>query len=336
MTLEEELARLLSDARLEGRQARAVCRRLGWDGHGPTTLAAAGGAEGYTRERVRQLEGRLRRHVDRHAPCLPITVTALRIVEHAAPAARTDLARLLATEQITARPFDPVGVLLAAELAQLPVQVLEAEGLIVRSEAATLPETAVSLARALGKRHGATNIGLLTRMLAGSGLKPAALRRLLELRGDVTWLDEEREWLVVPARKSRAVTGLRKMLSVARSLTLADVDDGLRRSARPVALPREILRALCRSFDWIAFDPGADVVSSTVPLDAGRTLSPLERELIRIFRTEGPVLGFRRAVDLAADAGLNRTSVGLYLGRTPVLQTVARGRYAVRGALAPG
>jgi hypothetical protein len=333
MTLEDELAHLLTAARLDVRQARAVRRRLGWDGHGPATLAAAGGAEGYTRERVRQLEGRLRRHVERHEPALPVTAAALRTVETAAPAARADLARLLAAEGITARPFDPAGVLLAAEVAGLPLHVLDAGDLVVRRDAAMLPETAVSLARALGGRHGATNVAHLTLRLAGSGLTPATLRRVLEVRGGVTWLDEKREWLVVPGRKGRVVTGLRKMLSIARSLTLADVDDGLRRSARPVALPREILRALCRSFDWIAFDPGSDVVSSTVPLDPGRTLSPLERELVRIFRTEGPVLGYRRAVDLAADAGINRTSAGLYLGRTPVLQTVARGRYAVRGAL---
>ena len=53
---------------------------------------------------------------------------------------------------------------------------------------------------------------------------------------------------------------------------------------------------------------------------------------MRIFRTDGPVLGFTRAVQLATAAGINPTSAGLYLGRTPVLQTVARGRYAVRGA----
>src|SRR5579872_239032 len=124
------------------------------------------------------------------------------------------------------------------------------------------------------------------------------------------------------------------MLSIARSLTLADVDEGLRRSSRPVALPREILRALCRTFDWVAHDPRSDAVSATVPLDPARTLSPLERELVRIFRIDGPVLGFRRAVDLAAVAGINRTSAALYLGRTPVLQTVSRGRYALRGAIA--
>ena len=135
------------------------------------------------------------------------------------------------------------------------------------------------------------------------GLSAAALRRLLEHRGDVTWLDPRREWLVVPARSSRARTGLRKMLSIARSLSLDDVDEGLRRSARPVALPRAILRSMCETFDWIAVDRRSDAVTATVPLDPARTLSPLERELVRIFRTDGPVLAFARAVQLAADAG---------------------------------
>ena len=38
------------------RQARAVSARLGWDGNGPATLAAAAQPGGYSRERVRQLE----------------------------------------------------------------------------------------------------------------------------------------------------------------------------------------------------------------------------------------------------------------------------------------
>jgi hypothetical protein len=332
MTLEQELANLLKAARLTGRQGRVVARRLGWDGHKPTTLAAAGGAEGYTRERVRQLESRLHRHAERNVPELPLTAAALAVVEAAAPAARSDLARMLATEGISARPFDPAGVLIAAELGRLPLHVVAAGDLVVRSDAAALPETAVSLARALTARHGATSIGTLSRRLAASGLTASALRRLLEVRGAVTWLDERREWLVVPGKRSRAATGLRKMLSIARSLTLDDIDDGLRRSSRPVTLPREILRALCGTLDWISLDRSADVVTSTVPLDPTRTLSPLERELIRIFRTDGPVLAFGRAVQLAAAAGINPTSAGLYLGRTPVLQTVGRGRYAVRGA----
>ena len=333
-TLEQELAGVLVSASLDGRQARVVARRLGWDGHGLTTLAAAGGAEGYTRERVRQLEDRLKRHLAGSSTSMPLTEAALNLVRAAAPAPRTDVARALMERGISARPFDPAGVLTAAELGGLRVDVLPLDGLVVRKDGAAVPERAISLARALVARNGATSVSELTKRLESSGLSAAGLRRLLEHRGDVTWLDQRQEWLVVPAKSSRAGTGLRKMLSIARSLSLADVDEGLRRSARPVALPRAILRAMCETFDWIAVDRRSDAITATVPLDPARTLSPLERELVRIFRTDGPVLAFARAVQLAAEAGINPTSAGLYLTRTPVLQTVARGRYAVRGAMA--
>jgi len=331
-TLEYELAQVIVDAKLVGRQGRAVSRRVGFDGHGPTTLAAAGGAEGYTRERVRQLEHRLHAYLASGVD-LPITQAALRVVESSAPAPCIDIARAIAAAGIAARPFDPAGVICAAELAGIAVDVRELDGLVVHKDRATDPERAVSLARGLVARHGATSISVLSRKLESTGLGAATIRRLLEHNGDVTWLDEDHEWLVVPVRGGRAATGLRKMLSIARSLTLADVDEGLRRSARPVTLPRGILRAMCTTFDWISLDRLSDVVTSKVPLDPARTLSPLERELVRIFRTDGPELAFGRAVQLAANAGINPTSAGLYLGRTPVLRTVSRGRYAVRGAV---
>jgi hypothetical protein len=333
-TLEQELADVLVSASLDVRQARVVARRLGWDGHGPTTLAAAGGAEGYTRERVRQLEDRVKRHLAGGVTALPLTDAALALVRAAAPSPRPDVARTLMERGISARPFDPAGVITAAEIGGRRVDLVTLDGLVVSKKGAAIPDRAMSLARALVARQGATSVSELTSRLEGSGLSAAALRRLLEHRGDVTWLDSQREWLVVPAKSSRAGTGLRKMLSIARSLSLADIDEGLRRSARPVTLPRAILRAMCESLDWISVDRRSDAVTATVPLDPARTLSPLERELIRIFRTDGPVLAFARAVQLAAEAGINPTSAGLYLTRTPVLQTVARGRYAVRGAMA--
>jgi hypothetical protein len=52
---------------------------------------------------------------------------------------------------------------------------------------------------------------------------------------------------------------------------------------------------------------------------------------VDIFDAHGPVLEFGRAVRLGEARGLHATSVGIYLGKTPVLQTVSRGRYALRG-----
>src|ERR1700760_2060760 len=49
-SIEEELHEVLVAAGLQGRQARAVAARLGWDGRGGCTLAVAARVEGYSRE----------------------------------------------------------------------------------------------------------------------------------------------------------------------------------------------------------------------------------------------------------------------------------------------
>jgi Sigma-70, region 4 len=114
MTLEGELNDVLRAARLDEKQRRAVSRRLGWDGRPPTTLAAAGAGEGYTRERVRQLEQRVLEHMERTRPALPLAAAALAAIHTHAPASRGELTRTLMEARLTERPFDPLGVLRAA------------------------------------------------------------------------------------------------------------------------------------------------------------------------------------------------------------------------------
>ena len=129
MTLERELNDVLAASRLDPKQQRAVARRLGWDGSGPTTLAAAGAGEGYTRERVRQLEQRVLEHIGRARQALPLTTAALAAIHAYAPASRHELASALVAAQLAERPFDPLGVMRAAELAGLEIAVVERNGL---------------------------------------------------------------------------------------------------------------------------------------------------------------------------------------------------------------
>ncbi|MDP9261353.1 MAG: hypothetical protein M3O89_05215 [Actinomycetota bacterium] len=326
--LEDELTDVLRSARLDAKQRRAVARRLGWDGRGPTTLSRAGATEGYTRERVRQLEQRVIRHVERTRPRLELTQAALDAVHAAAPAWRGQLARMLSRTQIAAEPFDPLGVVRAAELCGIPVSLIEHGGLILQNEQACLADDALRLARTLVVRDGATSVGALAERLA---VRAGRVRELLEFRDDVTWLDEQHDWLAVPAARTRAATALRKMLSLAPRLTLTDIRGGLDRQRLDVQLPWDVLRSLCDSYDWLTFDRGADVVSLVTPLDPERTLSGLERQLVGIFQAEGPVLSFTRAVRLAEAAGMNPASAGVYLSRSPVFETVSRGRHAIRG-----
>jgi hypothetical protein len=326
--LEDELTDVLRAARLDPKQRRAVARRLGWDGRGPTTLSRAGATEGYTRERVRQLEQRVIRHVERTGPRVELTAAALDAVHAAAPASRSQLARMLSRTGIAAEPFDPLGVVRAAELFGIPVDLIEQGGLVLQSEQACLTDEAVRLAHTLVVRDGATSVGAVAERLVAH---PGPVRELLEFRDDITWLDEQHDWLVVSAARTRAATALRKMLSLAPRLTVTDIRGGLDRQRLDVQLPCDVLRAVCAAYDWLTLDRAADVVSLVTPLDPKATLSPLERLLVGIFRAEGPVLGFTRAVRLAEAAGMNPASAGVYLGRSPVFETVARGRYAIRG-----
>ena len=335
-TLECELAELLRATGFSPRQARALSARLGWDGRGGTTLAAAAETEGYTRERVRQLEELARSRFARWCPLLPITQRVLDAIGALAPARRSEVAARLAAAGLTEAPFDPYGVLRAAELVGLEPRVRLVGDMLLSPDDAELADVALAAVRQLARRTGAADLGAVSAALVGATGPVDELRRLLGLRSEVVWLDAEHRWLTLRGQWTAPERRLRKMLAVSPVLGLADVEDGLRRTTRPVRLPREILRAFCASLDWLELDSTTDTVSAAIPLDPAVYLSPLEQELVALVRQAGPVVRLSRAACLAERAGLNPTTVTLYLSQSPAIQTVSRGRYAVRGeALVP-
>ena len=114
--VEDELTELLESAALTRRQAGAVAARLGFDGAGAGTLQDAARDWGYSRERVRQLEARLRDRSAEDRPLLPAVREALDLIEVAAPDERSWVAGRIADAGHARRPFDPAGILAAAEL----------------------------------------------------------------------------------------------------------------------------------------------------------------------------------------------------------------------------
>lgn len=328
-SLEQELAGILRDAGLRGRQARAVSTRLGWSGRGATTLARAAEEEGYTRERVRQLESRVRRHAEEAPLPLPLTSAALRLVENAAPVASSRVARELARAGLSAGPFDLSGVFSAAELGRLEIRVCERAGVVMHEGDTDFADDVGAVAHRLVRRNGAGTVEALADHFPDDETSGTA-RQVLEAQTDVIWLDERREWFLVRGTRTPVANALRKMLSVTNALTLEDVDNGLRRAFRPVRLPQEVLLRVCESTPWVTVD-SARTIRAKVALDEARTLSSLERAVVGIFRKAGPVLAFSTALQLGEHDGLNPNSVGLYLSRSPVFRKIARGRYTLCG-----
>ncbi|HVS85581.1 MAG TPA: hypothetical protein VHD91_08110 [Gaiellaceae bacterium] len=323
--LELELRQALHQIYDNERHEQALAIRLGWDGSGGTTLAAAGSATGYTRERVRQLEARLGPSLAGMDAALPLTMRALDLIEALVPARRHELGLRLCAAGLAEQPFDPVGVLRAAELAGVRVEVVERNGILVRRGDASRLEGARRIAARLAGQSGAVHL----RAVAAQVGEPAdQTRAVLEVDPAVRWLDADREWLALPGRPSRARRAVEKMLEAAGELHLADVDDGLRTLAPPLLLPRRVLRAWCEAQPWLGLDPDLDVVWSLRP---GRFLSRTERELVALLLDAGRPLRLTEIGRLAPAVGVNSTTAMVYAWRSPAIRCTARGLYVVRG-----
>jgi hypothetical protein len=327
-SLERELHGVLEAARLDRKQAAVVAARLGWDGAGTTTLAAAGEPARYSRERVRQLEMRLRRHAVTSRATYPSTTNALRLLETWAPIASDDAARRLSARGVSERPFAPSGLLAAAEVLRVEHRLEEADGVLLEAGHAELAARITEEARRIFLRDGIGTVEAVARAF-GDMLSHVRVRTLLACRREVSWLDAGCEYFIVTSiPKSRAVTVLKKMLALSPSLRISDIANGLRRSLR-TTLPPDAIAALCESQNWLAVD--RDTVETRTPIDE-RVLTHGERKVVAMFRREGPTLRFSHAVELAERNGLTPASVRFHLVRTPVLRTLTRGEYALLGS----
>jgi NAD(P)H-dependent FMN reductase len=329
-TLEMELRDVLAGARLCRTRTAAVAQRLGLDGNGPSTLQAAGDRHGYSRERVRQLEVIARRHVMRARPALPVLSAAVALLESAAPDDRSFLGALLGEQLVAGRPFDPAGVLAAAELAGIATP-LTLHGRFVTLGDKRPDRTLVRAARLLASDRSEITISLLGGLY---GYDNERVRRLLEGHRDVRWTSEAHSALCVatPSLERRIAGVLKKLLAMSPRVPVAELDDALRSGVRPVALPQRVLGNICASFAWAQLDKDHEAVRALVHLDRRQVLSQIEFKLARIFLTFGPVLSFRDALRIGSEEGLNPSSIGVYLTRTPILSRLERGRYALRGA----
>jgi len=326
----QELHELLLSAGFRGRQLTALSARLGLDGRGSVTLAEAGGTAGYTRERVRQLEDRLRIHAAGSERSFAAARGALSRVERLAPAPSSQVASVLAQAGLVPDGFQVSGLLRIADVLALEHDLCEVDAAVFRKRDLDRAQETMMLARRLVRRDG---IGNVTRLAQerGSGAGTTSVRRLLALHADVTWLDGRRSWFLVRGTRSRAGGVLRRMLSVCCPVTLGEVREGLRRAPRPVHAPAHVVANLCEVFPWLVVDRARDTVTLKVALDVHNTHSPIELAILGIFAEHGPLLTFREVVERGERSGLKPMSVGAYLTRMPAVERIARGLYAVRG-----
>jgi hypothetical protein len=361
-SLEDELAAIADDAE-HGRTAQIAIRQWGWDGRGGATLEATGREfGGITRERVRQLCERLAARIratgddgevangdagaDRRSPGrAPGVERALLVAAAAAPTTALGLARRLADEHIAARPFDPHGLLTAAEVlgyeAPFVLGTVKQVRVVLPNPPDPTADTSeviaaiVDAARAIVRRAGAARIRDVTGRVAATlavWVDDDLVSAVVSEPEDFTWLERRTGWFYLPSvAKNAVVSRVIKVLSVAGDLDLSDLHEGVRRDERmkEFVMPEYILGELCERIPGVIVRDGR--VRARAPIPAQDVLESTELTLVRILTEHGGVMERHELEALCLESGMKGSSFNNRIAYSPVIAETGHGNYRLRG-----
>jgi hypothetical protein len=340
-SLESELAWLaVVVARRNRRNAEILISRWGLDGKGGATLQEVGDRYSLTRERVRQIENKARNVLaskDVELPYLDRAIALLNDVEFDAVAHVEDSLRI---SGIARRSFAIDGIVEVATICgrKCSAVVVEVQGIRVigRGKLKAAVSWLLAECRRRASKMGVVNIPDLAESATARFrilISEEAVRRVCGGVRGKSWLDDDKEWLWFPdAPRNRLRNQIWKVLSVTEALPLTDLREAVRRWHRMqgFAPPRRILQAFCEEL------PGVRVESNRVIGDARpqpeKILGGNELTLVAVLRENGGVMN---RADLEAECvarGLNVSSFYIYLTYSPLLERLAGGVYALRGA----
>ena len=344
--LEAELADIAERAE-PGRTAQLAVRHWGWDGRGGATLEVTGREFGeITRERVRQLCERLSQRLRAGQEPTPALDRALVLAAHATPTTAHDLARRLADEHISARPFDPAGLLTAAAvLRRDPTFSLET----VKDVTVVLPDppdpgsdtvaviaAVADTARAIVRRAGAARVGEVTGRVAADlavWVDDELVTAVVSEPADFVWLERRTAWFFLPSVAKNAVASrVAKVLSITGAVRLHDLHAGIRRDERmrEFVMPEYILAELCDRLPGVSV--AGDLVVAETRQRAEDVLETTELTLLRALTEAGGEAERHELERACLAAGMKLSSFNNRIAYSPIVTELGHGRYGLRGS----
>jgi hypothetical protein len=136
-------------------------------------------------------------------------------------------------------------------------------------------------------------------------------------------------------RRNRLLNQVEKIISVAGSITIAELREGVGRAHRMEGFrpPREVLARLCERAGLCIRDGDLLIETSRLPAWEDVLGSTIERQIAEILFEHGPVMRRDDLEEIAVDQrGINRSSFYVYLGYSPIIARYAPGVYGLRGA----
>ena len=332
LPLEKELLELLGG----GRDAEIAARYFGFDGQGGKSLRIVGREVGLTYERVRQIATAGAQRIGSRRPFAPVLDRTIDFLASRTPVVASEIEVELRSHGLTSGTFRIDGILKAAELLKrdLPFSIAELRGerVILARQNGSL-NSIVRMARRTTSRWGVANVSEIAaegRSIQAGGRSVVA--NLLACGRSFHWLDQPGGWFwFTDIPKNPVVNRIRKILSVANPIGIAELRAGIARDQRMQGFspPKEALLELCRQ------TPGLQVTENTVHavprIDPSEVLGDTEREIVRILNENGAVMARAEFETICLAAGVNRSTFYNYILHSPVISKFAPGRYGLIG-----
>jgi hypothetical protein len=338
-------------AKEPARDIDITIRYFGWDGQGGCSMQLVGEKYKLTRERVRQVTGKIVRHMAEQADeKLFILPNLLSMINALSPASADRIELLLKDHGLGEDRLE--GVLQAAKQFNRPgkyMRISEEFGARfvilpdMEGSAEKIMAKAQKLISHLGYIHIETLLGLLPGIPKIAAF--AFIRDVLSLRDDVVWLDADKEWVwLKEAPRNRLITCLSKMLTMFSSTTLDNIRAGVNRYFRKgdatsptISGPDSVLRAFLTSWGQASCS-AASIVRKTSAFEP--SIEPLEMEesIARLIMSRSGKMAREKEMENALVPEINGETHGkkynfsIALNYSPLLMKgEKRGQYVTTG-----
>ncbi len=337
----------------EEQRVSAMAARFGWSGQDPKTLQECGDMLSITRERVRQIEEKLRGKLTAYPLYLPQLDAALTVLENAAPSRVTDAGELLTEAGVCRRPFSPISIIETARLfgrkTNLAVEMHRGERMLVSGEQGQALGVLSRAARKLAGQSGVASVYQVVDSIAEllAPLDPPDIdeddvRRILKSQQGCKFLDEDWFWLTnIPEGRNRLENLTKKMLSVAAPQTVASIREGVRRAFKWRAATNERYRGLTVPPQAVlaaffanhpAFRLDGESVSPTKPLDYRKLLGQGEQTLVDVLRgVSSGILDRKSLIRECLARGINENTLAVFTSYSPVIEHPGLDLWQLRG-----
>lgn len=347
-TLESALDRLLRSIlrNYSGPHLEALRARLGWNGEDPITLQKAGRQASITRERVRQIEARVKREAKSKIP--HVVERLLDYLPKLRPVLWSSLSNQLVENRVSEKKWSSKATKAVLDHCGFPHwKFVEGarDSLVGPADYPILNHLSetVSIARRTSRASGAISLEYLANCLPYP-VPMSILRDMLQCAKDIEFITPEYCWVPrTPAKRVRIQNVSKKMLSINRPLSIGDIRRGLERkfsfrnktgSAKyeGVVPPNDVLIALFRMYpDFRVIGDGfIDYIGELRPESE---LTRPELAIVRAFEHMNTDALDRQTIkEFGDDRGINMSSLEVEMTYSPIVVQIRQNVWRLVGS----